>query len=91
MDRRKDQQGKGDSGQKDSGSERPDPEASGDSEVSDQAPDSEQVEDDTLKWEHRTRFPMQDRMGDVIKQTIKASESQLALYRRKLRKMQYGS
>lgn len=43
------------------------------------------------QWEHKTRFPIQDRMSEVIKTTITASEKQLEAYRKKLRKMQFGS
>ena len=43
------------------------------------------------QWKYKTRFPIQDRMTEVIGLTIKATESQLKVYRRKLRKMQYGS
>lgn len=44
-----------------------------------------------LKWEYKETLPINDRMKDVIKATIKASECQLELMRRKLKKLQYGS
>lgn len=44
-----------------------------------------------LKWEYKETLPINDRMRDVIKATIKASECQLELMRRKLKKLQYGS
>jgi hypothetical protein len=44
-----------------------------------------------LKWEYKETLPINDRMKDVIKATIKASECQLEIMRRKLKKLQYGS
>lgn len=43
------------------------------------------------EWKYRKRFPIHDRMSEIIKLTIKATEQQLAADRRKLRKLQYGS
>jgi hypothetical protein len=43
------------------------------------------------EWKHRTRFPIQDRMAEVIRLTIKATQSQIEVERKKLRKLQYGS
>lgn len=44
-----------------------------------------------VNWEYRQTLPIHDRMKDVVTATIKASEKQLDVYRRKLRKMQLGS
>lgn len=43
------------------------------------------------QWKHKTRFPIQDRMAEVVKLAIKTSDAQLRKYQRRLRKMQYGS
>lgn len=43
------------------------------------------------EWKYKQRFPIQDRMAEVVKLTIAASEQELAGLRRKLRKMQLGS
>lgn len=43
------------------------------------------------KWEYRERLNIHNQMTDVVQKTIDATKSQLEAYRRKLRKMQYGS
>lgn len=43
------------------------------------------------KWEYRERLNIHAQMTDVVKKTYDLSKSQLEAYRRKLRKMQYGS
>lgn len=43
------------------------------------------------KWEHKTQLGIQTRMIEVIKLSREAAEAELAIARRKLRKMQYGS
>jgi hypothetical protein len=43
------------------------------------------------EWTYKTRLPIQDRMAEVVKLTKQAAESELAVLRRKLKKMQYGS
>lgn len=43
------------------------------------------------EWKHKTRFPIQDRMIEVIKLTKTAAEQELEVLRKKLRKMQLGS
>jgi hypothetical protein len=42
------------------------------------------------EWKFRKNLPIQERMAEVIRLTIKASQQQLAAERKKLRKMQYG-
>jgi len=44
-------------------------------------------------WEHKKLkdFKIHGHMKDVIKQTIKASEAELKVLRRKLEKLTYGS
>ena len=68
---------------------------SSDPEVTDQAPDDEDVgvsgEKPRAQWRYKTRFPIQDRMAEVVKLSIRTSELQLRKYHRKLRKIQYGS
>lgn len=58
--------------------------------------EAEFVEDENegppkARWTHKTRFPIQDRMAETIRLTIKMTEHSLKKYHRKLRKMQYGS
>lgn len=43
------------------------------------------------EWKYKERFPIQDRMIEVVKLAREAAEKELAAARRKLRKMQYGS
>lgn len=43
------------------------------------------------EWKHKTRFPIQDRMIEVVQLTKKAAEQELEVLRKKLRKMQLGS
>jgi len=43
------------------------------------------------QWRHATRFPIQDKMADIVKKTIEAAKLERAACLRKLRKMQYGS
>lgn len=43
------------------------------------------------KWEYRERLNIHEKMTDVVKRTYDLSKSQLEAYRRKLKKMQYGS
>lgn len=43
------------------------------------------------EWKFRKNLPIQERMADVIRKTIAASQEQLKLERKRLRKMQYGS
>lgn len=43
------------------------------------------------KWEHRTTFKINDRMKEVIEMTIRVTESELTVLRRKLQKLTYGS
>lgn len=43
------------------------------------------------EWRHVTRFPIQDRMKDIVEKTIEAAKLERAACLRKLRKMQYGS
>lgn len=43
------------------------------------------------EWVYRNQLPIYDRMGEIIRLTIKATEQQLKADRRKLRKLQYGS
>jgi uncharacterized membrane protein (DUF106 family) len=43
------------------------------------------------EWKHVTRFPIQDRMADLVKKTIEAAKQERAAAIRKLHKMQYGS
>ena len=41
-------------------------------------------------WKYTTRLPIYDRMSEILKLAITATEKQLEAERRKLRKMQYG-
>ena len=68
--------------------ERPAQAAAGDSETTDEAPVGESV---NPKWRHVTRFPIADRMKDIVEKTIEAAKLERAACLRKLRKMQYGS
>lgn len=43
------------------------------------------------EWKHVERFPIQDRMADLVKKTIEAAKLEREACLRKLRKMQYGS
>jgi hypothetical protein len=43
------------------------------------------------QWKQVNRFPIQDRMADLVKQTIEVAKLERAACLRKLRKMQYGS
>lgn len=43
------------------------------------------------QWEYRTRFRINDEMVKVVGLTIKVTESELAVLRRKLNKLTYGS
>lgn len=88
MDRREDQSGEGDLGQEGQGNSEPGQGSTGSSESTDQATDGDAVKPE---WKHRTRFPIQDRMSEVIRLTIKATQSQIELERKRLRKLQYGS
>lgn len=54
-------------------------------------PVNEPVSEPRANWQYKERLPIQEKMTHVITETIKASENQLELYRRKLRKMQLGS
>ncbi len=42
------------------------------------------------EWSYRERFPIQDKMAGLIREAIKVSEAELDMYRRKLKKMQFG-
>lgn len=44
-----------------------------------------------INWEYKERFPIHDRMTEVLNLAIKASEAELSGLRRKLDKLQYGS
>jgi len=43
------------------------------------------------QWREVNRFPIQDRMKDIVEKTIEAAKAERAVCLRKLRKMQYGS
>ena len=43
------------------------------------------------EWKFKQRFPIQDRMIEVVQLTKKAAEQELEVLRKKLRKMQLGS
>lgn len=43
------------------------------------------------EWSYRQRFPLQDRMLEVVKLSKEAAEAELAAARVKLRKLMYGS
>ena len=43
------------------------------------------------EWVYRRQLPIHNRMAEIIKLTIQATEQQLKADRRKLRKLQYGS
>ena len=43
------------------------------------------------EWKYKNRFPIHDRMENIIKLTIDATKSELESARKKLRKLQYGS
>jgi hypothetical protein len=42
------------------------------------------------KWEYKTDFAITDKMRDVIKQTIKVSEMESEMLRKKLDRLTYG-
>lgn len=42
-------------------------------------------------WEYKKEFKINKKMKEVVEATIKATKSELAVLRRKLDKMQYGS
>lgn len=48
-------------------------------------------EEPRIEWEYKERFPIHDKMEEVIDLAIKASEAELDGLRRKLDKLQYGS
>lgn len=56
-------------------------------ESTDQTADDEPVKPE---WKFRDRLPIQDRMAEVIRLTIKATQDQIEVERKKLRKLQYG-
>lgn len=61
------------------------------SEVVDSVAEAEPpVEDISPKWEHRTEFKITKEMRGAIKQTIDATNLEVAALRRKLQKLQYG-
>ena len=89
MDRREDQSGEGNTSQKGPSSCGTAETTSGNREAIDEAPECE--DDVKQQWQHVTRFPIQDRMTDIVKKTIEAAKLERAVCLRKLRKMQYGS
>lgn len=42
-------------------------------------------------WEKRTEFRINQQMKSLVEATIKVTEAQIALLRRKVEKLQYGS
>ncbi len=44
-----------------------------------------------INWEFKERFPIHDRMAEVIHLAIQASQAEVSVLRRKLEKLQYGS
>lgn len=59
-------------------------------ETTEETPDVE-VGPEPPKWEYRKSFKINERMKEVIGLTIKVTESELAVLRRKLDKLTYGS
>lgn len=57
--------------------------------MEDQKP--EEAKPEAPAWEHRKSFRINERMKEVIGLTIKATESELTVLRRKLNKLTYGS
>lgn len=43
------------------------------------------------QWERRTSFKINDRMRDVVEQTIDVTRGEIVKLRRKIEKLQYGS
>ena len=54
-------------------------------------PTPETAQPEPPKWEYRNEFKITGRMRDVVGLTIKATEAELAVLRRKLNKLTYGS
>lgn len=42
-------------------------------------------------WEYKTRFGINDKISEVVQQTIKVAEAEIEGYRRKIEKLTYGS
>jgi len=43
------------------------------------------------KWEYRTEMRISKEMREIVKATIKVSQAQIDLLKRKIEKLQYGS
>lgn len=59
--------------------------------MKDEKPVADEIPREPPKWERRETFRINERMKEVIGLTIKASEAELAVLRRKLDKLTYGS
>ena len=90
MDRRKGESVVGDSPQEGTSSVGAPKGGEGHQEAAHQDPEHETVKPKG-EWKYKQRFPIQDRMIEVIQLTKKAAESELEVLRKKLRKMQLGS
>ena len=60
-------------------------------EKTDEVVSEEEAEEPKATWEFKKEFEINRRMKEVIGLTIKATESELKVLRRKLDKMTYGS
>jgi hypothetical protein len=59
--------------------------------MSDEYEEQEQQEEVSPEWKFRRQLPIQERMAEVVRLTIKATRSQIEAERKRLRKLQYGS
>ena len=54
-------------------------------------PSGTEAPSEAPQWEYRERFKIHDRMQDIVEKTITATGAELAVLRRKLDKLTYGS
>jgi len=51
----------------------------------------EEIPPEPPQWEYKKEFEINKRMKDIVKLSISATEAELAMLRRKLDKLTYGS
>jgi hypothetical protein len=85
MDRRENQSGNRDFGEKGESLGEQAQGSGGDSEST-----SETASNVKAEWKYQKEFPIQGRMREVVKSAIEATKAELAKNRKKLRKLQYG-
>jgi len=56
----------------------------------DPTPTEETKEPPKAEWEYKTNFKINDQMKDIIQKTIKVSEMEVDMLRKKLDRLTYG-